>query len=306
MDPLLGQCELELGAGLTSEQVQQAIAGVSALVPLLTVRIDQALLDQANQLKVIANVAVGYDNIDVTAATAHGVWVTNTPGVLTEATADFTWAMILALIRRVIEGHRMMLAGAYHGWEHTMLLGVDLAGKLLGIVGLGQIGRAVARRAAGFGMQVVFYDPSAGEEEVDLGLIHARPVSLNELLGSADIVSLHTPLGPSTHHLIDASSLALMKPEAYLINTSRGPVVDEAALVEHLRRRRIAGAALDVYEQEPRIAPGLDQLDNVLLQPHLGSATRETRLRMARTAAENVLAVLQGRRPPNAVNDLPG
>jgi len=306
MDPLEGCCELVRADGLTSEEVRAQIEGFSALVPLLTVKVDEALLDAAQQLKVIANVAVGYDNIDVEAATARGIWVTNTPGVLTEATADFTWAMMLGLVRRVVEGHRMMLDGAYHGWEHTMLLGLDFADKVLGIVGLGQIGQAVARRAAGFGMQVLFADPTRTEAEVDLGLLRARRVSLDELLGCADIVSLHTPLTPQTRHLIDARRLALMKPQAYLINTSRGPVVDERALVEHLEQRRIAGAALDVYEEEPAMAPGLDRLDNVLLQPHLGSATREARLKMARTAANNVLAVLEGRRPPNAVNEVSG
>lgn len=303
LDPLEGRCELVRARGMSSDEVRAKIEGFWGLVPLLTVKLDEALLDAARGLKIIANVAVGYDNIDVAAATARGIWVTNTPGVLTEATADFTWALMLGLVRRIVEGQRMMLAGAYHGWEHTMLLGADLAGKVLGVVGFGQIGRAVARRAAGFGMQVLFSDPGVAEAEVDLGLLRAHRVPLDELLGAAEIVSLHTPLTSQTRHLIDARRLALMKPSAYLVNTSRGPVVDERALVAHLQQRRIAGAALDVYEEEPALAPGLAELDNVLLQPHLGSATRETRLLMAHTAANNVLAVLEGRRPPNAVND---
>jgi glyoxylate reductase len=303
LDPLEGRCELVRAQGMSSAEVRARIEGFWGLVPLLTVKLDEALLDAAKGLKIIANVAVGYDNIDIAAATARGIWVTNTPGVLTEATADFTWALMLGLVRRIVEGQRMMLAGAYHGWEHTMLLGADFAGKVLGVVGLGQIGRAVARRAAGFGMQVLFYDPAEPAAMVDLGLLKAQQVPLDELLGAADIVSLHTPLTPQTRHLIDARRLALMRPSAYLVNTSRGPVVDERALVEHLLQRRIAGAALDVYEEEPALAPGLAGLDNVLLQPHLGSATRETRLLMAHTAANNVLAVLEGRRPPNAVND---
>jgi glyoxylate reductase len=303
LDPLEGRCELVRALGMSNAEVRAGIEGFWGLVPLLTVKVDQPLLDAARGLKVIANVAVGYDNIDVAAATARGIWVTNTPGVLTEATADFTWALILGLVRRIVEGQRMMLAGAYHGWEHTMLLGADVAGKVLGVVGLGQIGRAVARRAAGFGMPVLFADPAEEAAVVDLGLLRAQQLPLDELLGAADIISLHTPLTPQTRHLIDARRLALMRPSAYLINTSRGPVVDERALVTHLQQRRIAGAALDVYEEEPAMAPGLDQLDNVLLQPHLGSATHETRLLMARTAANNVLAVLEGQRPPNAVND---
>lgn len=301
--PLEGRCELVRAHGMSSDEVRARIEGFWGLVPLLTVKLDEALLDAAKGLKIIANVAVGYDNIDVAAATARGIWVTNTPGVLTEATADFTWALMLGLVRRIVEGQRMMLAGAYHGWEHTMLLGADLAGKVLGVVGFGQIGRAVAQRAAGFGMQVLFSDPAEPAAVVDLGLLKAQQVPLDELLGAADIVSLHTPLTPQTRHLIDARRLALMRPSAYLVNTSRGPVVDERALVAHLQQRRIAGAALDVYEEEPSLAPGLAGLDNVLLQPHLGSATRETRLLMAHTAANNVLAVLEGRRPPNAVND---
>jgi glyoxylate reductase len=267
------------------------------------VKVDEAVLAVAERLKVVANHAVGFDNIDLQAASRRGIWVTNTPGVLTEATADLTWAAMLALIRRVVEGDAMTRAGRYTGWSPTLLLGADMAEKTLGIVGFGKIGRATARRAAGFDMRVLFHDPACVEPLVDLGPNKARCVaSLEELLRQADILSIHTPLSPETHHLINRERLELMKPTAYLINTARGPVVDEQALVEHLRQGRIAGAALDVYEHEPTLAPGLAQLSNVLLLPHLGSATRETRLNMARLAAENVHAVLQGREPKTPVN----
>lgn len=304
LDPLGDQYEFQQADGLTTEQVAERIEGVEGLIPLLTVRITDEVLRRADRLKVVANVAVGYDNIDVTAATRRGIWVTNTPGVLTEATADLTWAIMLGLVRRVIEGHQMMLEGRYHGWELTMLLGADMGGKTLGLVGFGQIGRAVARRAAGFEMEVIFFDPAVGAEQVDLGLTSARGVTLEELMRRADFVSLHAPLTDETHHLIDARRLGWMKPSAYLVNTSRGPVIDEAALVEHLRAGRIAGAALDVYEHEPRLAEGLAELENVLLLPHLGSATRETRTAMAQLAARNAHAVLSGQPPLTPVNRL--
>jgi len=267
------------------------------------VRVDAAVLEGADRLKVIANYAVGFDNIDLAAATARKIWVTNTPGVLTEATADLTWAALLALVRRVVEGDAVVRAGQFHGWGPTMLLGTTLSGKTLGIAGFGKIGRAVARRAAGFGMRVIYND-SACSGPVDLGPLTAECVDLDELLRQADVVSVHTPLGPDTHHLLDRRRLALMKPTAYLVNTARGPVVEEQALVELLQGRRLAGAALDVYEHEPVLAPGLAELDNVVLLPHLGSATREARLAMARLAAKNAHAVLQGRTPPNPVNSI--
>ena len=290
-----------VGDGLEGEALADAVRDVAALVPLLSVRVDEPLLQRAPELRIVANYAVGFDNVDLDAAARRRVWVTNTPGVLTEATADLAWSALLGVVRRVVAGHRMMASGSYDGWGATMLLGVDLYGKTLGIVGLGKIGRATARRAAGFGMRVVFHDSSTtGEVDLD-GLVTASSAGLDELLQLADFVSLHTPLTAETHHLIDARRLALMKPTAYLVNTSRGPVVDEAALVAHLRAGRIAGAALDVYEREPAMAPGLAELDNVLLLPHIGSATRETRTAMARTVAANVHAVLQGHDPPNPV-----
>ena len=304
LDLLLPHHEVTVADGLEdSAELVRAVANVDALIPLLTVQITDEVLAAARRLKVVANHAVGYDNVDVEAATRRGIFVTNTPGVLTEATADLTWAALLAVVRQVVPGDAMMRQGAYSGWSPTLMLGADMAGKTLGVVGFGAIGKAVARRAAGFEMKVLFTDVGAAGSEVDLGgLITARGVSLDELLQTADFVSLHVPLNQETHHLMDAARLAQMKPGAYLVNTSRGPVVDERALVAHLGAEGIAGAALDVYEQEPAMAPGLAELENVVLLPHLGSATLETRLRMAQTAAKNAHAVLQGEEPPNWVN----
>ncbi len=282
--------------------VLERVGRFDALLPLLTVAVDEELLAAASpRLRVVANYAVGFDNVDVPAATRRGVLVTNTPGVLTEATADLTWALILGIARRLVEGDRFMRAGQYDGWGPLLLLGADVAGKTLGIVGLGQIGRAVARRAAGFDMRILFHDTGA-QGEVDLGLTRAHGVSLEQLLGEADFVTIHTPLTEQTRHLIDAERLGLMKPTAHLINTARGPIVDEAALVSCLQRGGIAGAALDVFEREPAMAQGLADLDNVLVLPHLGSATVGARAGMARAAAANAHAVLSGRMPPNLVN----
>ena len=294
--------DVHVADGLTRGELKEAIAGVDALLPLLTVRVDEEILQRAHRLRVIANHAVGYDNVDLEAASRRGIWVTNTPDVLTEATADLTWACILAVVRRVVEGDSMTRAGRFEGWVPTLLLGTELRDKTLGVVGFGKIGRAVARRAAGFGVRVIYHDPGLAEGPVDLGLLTAESAPLDRLLAESDVVSLHTPLTPETRHLIDARRLAQMKPTAYLVNTSRGPVVDEAALVEHLRAGRLAGAALDVYEREPALTPGLAQLPSVVLLPHIGSATRETRLAMARLAADNIHAVLQGRDPITPVN----
>lgn len=304
LDLLSPHYEVTVADGLEDPaELARAVAEVDALIPLLTVKITDEVLAAARRLKVIANHAVGYDNVDVQAATRRGIIVTNTPGVLTEATADLAWAALLAVVRQVVPGDAMMRAGAYTGWSPTLMLGADMAGKTLGVVGLGAIGKAVARRAAGFEMEVLFHDPGQPSDAVEIGgLITARGVPLAELLSRSDFVSLHVPLNRETHHLMDAARLAQMKSGAYLVNTSRGPVVDEQALVAHLRAGGIAGAALDVYEQEPAMAEGLAGLQNVVLLPHLGSATLETRLRMAHTAAANAHAVLQGNEPPNWVN----
>jgi glyoxylate reductase len=302
LDVLQQHYDVHVADGLTQGELREAIVGVDALLPLLTVKVDAETLGRADRLKVIANHAVGYDNVDLEAAARRGIWVTNTPDVLTDATADLTWAAILAVVRRVVEGDSMTRAGRFEGWVPTLLLGMELGQKTLGIVGFGKIGRAVARRAAGFGMRVIYCDTGSAEGSVDLGLLTAESAPLDRLLSESDVVSLHTPLTPQTHHLMDSRRLSMMKPGAYLVNTSRGPVVDEAALVEHLQAGGLAGAALDVYEQEPALSPGLAQLGNVVLLPHIGSATRETRLAMARLAADNIHAVLQGRRPLTPVN----
>jgi glyoxylate reductase len=283
------------------DELSRAAADVDAIIPVVAARISEQVMAASDRLRVVANCAVGVDNVDVAAATRRGIRVTNTPGVLTEATADLTFAALLAVVRRVVEGDAMVRGGCFRGFGPTLLLGVDLQGKTLGVVGLGQIGRAVARRAAGFGLRVIFCDP-AQPEQVDLGLLQARRVGLEHLLRESDFVSLHTPLTPETRHLLDADRLALLRPGAFLVNTSRGPVVDEAALVERLRTGQLAGAALDVYEAEPALQPGLAELGNVVLLPHIGSATVETRRRMAQMAAANADAVLQGREPLNPVN----
>ena len=283
------------------EELLRRVAGADAVVSLLTERIDAELLDAAGpQLKVVANVAVGYDNIDVPACTERGVVATNTPGVLTDATADIAFGLILMATRRLGEGERLIRSGQDWKWGMFFLLGSGLQGKTLGVVGMGGIGQATARRAKAFGMEIVYQSRS----EIDPGIVAelgARRVDLDELLSISDVVSLHCPYGPATHHLIGAEQLTAMKDSAYLVNTARGPIVDEAALASALREGRIAGAGLDVYEQEPQVHPDLLELDNVVLLPHLGSATVETRTAMAVLAAENVLAVLGGQRPPTPI-----
>jgi glyoxylate reductase len=290
---------------LSIEELAEVAAGADALVTLLHDRVDDALLDAAgSQLRVVANVAVGYDNVDVAACARRGVVVTNTPGVLTEATADLAFALILMATRRLGEAERLVRLGEPWSWSMFFLLGTGIQGKTLGIVGLGQIGTAVARRGRAFGMEVAYAGrrPAAPALEAELG---ARRLALEELLETSDVVSLHCPLTPETRGLIDAAALARMKPTAFLVNTTRGPVVVEAALAEALRTGVIAGAGLDVYEREPTVHPDLLGLDNVALLPHLGSATVETRTAMAVLAAENAVAVLDGR-PALTPVSLPG
>jgi glyoxylate reductase len=291
--------DVDLYTGSTAisrEELHQRIAGKHALVCLLTDTIDAAVLDAAGpQLKIVANVAVGYNNIDVPACRARGVAVTNTPDVLTNACADFTWALILAVTRRLGEGERVVRAGKWGGWALDYMLGMELRGKQLGLVGLGRIGRAVADKAPAFGMTVAY----ATRTPADLpGATH---LPLDRLLATSDVVSLHCPMTPETKHLIDQKALTKMKRSAYLINTSRGPVVDEGALAWALKERLIAGAALDVYEKEPEIHSGLMALENVLLIPHLASATTETRTGMADLAASNAIAVVTGQPAPTPV-----
>ncbi|HZJ03759.1 MAG TPA: D-glycerate dehydrogenase, partial [Thermoleophilia bacterium] len=263
----------------------ELLAGVreaDALYCMLTDTIDAEVLDAAGpRLRVVSNMAVGYDNVDVPAATARGVLVTNTPGVLTETTADLAWALLLAAARRVVEGDRLVRGGGFHMWSPTMLLGGDVNGKTLGIVGMGRIGQAVARRSTGFGMKVLYTRPSGPLDtgSVPTGADWLHVDSLEELLRNSDFVSLHVPLSEETRHLLGRREFELMGPQGVLVNTSRGPVVDEAALVEALATGTLGAAALDVYEREPELAPGLSALTNVVLLPHLGSATRQTRAR---------------------------
>lgn len=276
---------------LSAGELVERAEGADALLTLLPDRVDAALLEALPRVRVVANYAVGYDNLDLEACTARGVWATNTPDVLTEATADLAWALLLSVARRVREGERLVREGGFVGWSPTMLLGQELYGRTIGIFGAGRIGQAVARRAEGFGMNVLRHSRRAG-------------VSREELFARADVLSLHCPLTPETRHAIDAAAFAQMKPSAILINTARGPVVDEEALVRALERGQIAGAGLDVYEEEPKVHPGLLGRDDVVLLPHLGSATHHTRRRMVEIAMDNILAALRGARPPNALNEL--
>jgi glyoxylate reductase len=285
--------DLYTGAkAISRDELLDRVAGTDAIVCLLTDAIDAAVVEAAGpQLKIVANVAVGYNNIDVAACRARGIAVTNTPDVLTNACADFTWGLILAVTRRLGEGERQLRAGEWRGWALDHMLGMELRGKQLGLVGVGRIGRAVAEKAPAFGMTVAFTARTAAD------LPGAVQMPLDRLLATSDVVSLHCPMTPETRHLIDKKALARMKRTAFLINTSRGPVVDEDALAWALKERLIAGAALDVYEKEPEIHPGLLTLENALLIPHLASATTETRTAMADLAVSNAIAVLNGHAP---------
>jgi glyoxylate reductase len=292
----------EHDAPLERADLHAAVRGATAVVTLLHDRVDADFLDAAGpQLRCVANVAVGYDNVDVAAATGRGVLVTNTPGVLTEATADLALGLILMVTRRLGEGERVIRGRTPWSWHMFYMLGTGLQGKTLGIVGLGAIGAAVARRARAFGMRIAYVARRRVHADLE-GELEAVRVPIEELLATADVVSLHCPLSEETRYLIDAERLRLMKPTAFLVNTARGPIVDEAALAEALRSGTIAGAALDVFEREPEVDPGLLELENAVLVPHLGSATRETRTAMAVLAARNAIAVCRGEPPPTPVN----
>ena len=276
------------------------LATADAAVTLLTDRVDAAFLDAAPRLRIVANVAVGYNNIDVEACRERGVVVTNTPGVLTDATADLAMALILMTTRRLGEGERLIRSGSAWQWGMFMMLGTGVQQRRLGIIGMGGIGTALARRARAFGMTIAYHNRSPISAEV-AGELDAERFDLDELLATSDVVSLNCPYSEATHHLIDGHALRMMRDDAVLINTARGPVVDEAALVNALREGFIGAAGLDVYENEPEVHPGLLTLDNVVLLPHLGSATVETRTAMAQLAARNVVEVLAGRPPLTAV-----
>ena len=287
--------------GIPRGELLKRVADCEALVCVITERVDQELLASAPKLRIAATVSVGYDHIDLAACTRRQVVVTNTPGVLDDTTADLAWALLMAVARRVVEGDRWVRSGEWHGWDLDQLVGGDVHGKTLGIVGFGRIGRRLARRALGFDMPVLYMSRGRAPAEVEKEL-RAEFADMERLLGESDFVSLHVPLLPETRHLISKASFRKMRRTAYLINTTRGPVVDEAALVEALASGQIAGAALDVYEHEPKVHPGLLPLKNVVLAPHIGSASVETRTKMAVMAAENAAAFFAGRRPPNALN----
>jgi lactate dehydrogenase-like 2-hydroxyacid dehydrogenase len=287
--------------GMSAEELARRIKGKQAVVSQLTDKFTPEVLARLDSIRVIANVAVGFDNIDVPAATRQGILVTNTPDVLTDTTADFAFALLLAAARRVVEGHHYVHSGEWTKWRVDLLVGQDVHHRTLGIFGMGRIGQAVARRAAGFSMRILYHDTRRAPEglEKELGL---QPVSAEDLLRESDFVSLHVPLMAETRHLIGAAQLRMMKPTAILVNTSRGPVVDEPALAEALAQHLIAAAGIDVYEHEPQVDPGLLKLENVVLAPHIASASVDTRIKMSMMAAENAVAALEGRRPPNLLN----
>lgn len=304
VDLLSAHCVMDVNAEdrpLPPAELRNRVKDCQGLVCLLLDKIDDELLTAGSQLKVISNVAVGYDNFDLAAATRRGIMLTNTPGVLTDTTADMAFALLMATARRLVEADRFVRDGLFTEWKIDLFQGWDIHHATLGIMGLGRIGMGVARRARGFDMRVIYFDEIRPKPEVEkeYGLTY---VDKDTLLREADFVTLHVPLLPNTRHLINAQTLGMMKPTAILINTSRGPVVDEAALAEALRTKKIAAAGLDVFEFEPKVHPELLKLSNVILAPHIASASIATRTRMATLAAENCLAALDGKVPPNLVN----
>jgi glyoxylate reductase len=285
---------------LAKERLIQKVRNKDGLLSLLVDTIDREVLEAAPHLRIIANCAVGFDNIDIASARLRGILVTNTPAVLTETTADLTWTLLLAVARRIPEAENFTRSGRFKGWALDLFLGKEVSGKRLGIVGLGRIGRAVAQKAKAFRMEVIYYDPHRlnREEEKNLGVSF---LPLDEVLAGSDFITIHASLTPETHHLISTPEFRRMKKEAILVNAARGPIVDERALVEALQKRRIWGAGLDVYEREPEIESELKNLRNVVLLPHIGSATYETRLKMALMAAKNLVQGLNGERPDNLI-----
>ena len=285
---------------LTKEEIIQGIQEKDGLLCLLTDPIDREVIFAESRLRMIASYAVGYDNIDINAATERGIPVSNTPGVLTDATAEMAWALLFAVARRIVEGDRFTRAGKFKGWDPLLMHGQDIGGKTLGVIGAGRIGTAFALKSKGLNMKVLYVNQSKNKViEQQLG---AQKVDLEDALTQSDFISLHVPLRPETHHFISTNELQMMKKTAVLINTSRGPVVDERALIQALKKQEIFGAGLDVYEHEPRVSKELQHLDNVVLQPHAASATHESRTNMAVMAAENMIAGLQGKIPPHCVN----
>ncbi len=296
--------EYEIGkpdGDISKKDLLKKITDKDGLLPLLVDTIDKDVLNAALSLRIIANCAVGYNNIDITSAKEKGIMVTNTPRVLTETTAELTWALIFAVARRIPQAHIYTQDNLYRGWALDLFLGQELHGKRLGIVGMGRIGHAVASKAKAFNMDIVYHDPSVKLSPEEQAGLRATPLSLEGLLRTSDIITLHTTLTPKTFHLISGKNIHLMKKTAILINVSRGPVVEERALADALQKGMIWGAGLDVYEDEPTIHPKLFGLDNIVLLPHIGSATLETRLRMAFTAAKNLVQALRGEKPDNLV-----
>jgi lactate dehydrogenase-like 2-hydroxyacid dehydrogenase len=285
----------------SADELRRRLAGKDGALTSGADRIDAAILDAAPKLRAVCNVAVGYNNLDVAALTERGILATNTPGVLDDTTADMAWALLLAAARRLTEAERWLRAGQWKGWKNDQMLGVDVHHATLGIIGMGRIGQTMARRAKGFSMRVLYHNrkrcPASVEKETG-----AKYATLEKLLKESDFVSLHLPYSPESHHLIGAQQIALMKPTAVLVNAARGGIVDDAALLQALKEKRIAAAGLDVFEGEPKFNPGFLDLDNVALAPHIGSATRATRMKMNMLAVKNLTAALSGKRPPNLVN----
>ena len=306
LDKLSSECDLKINrTSLTKEELKQKVSGSDAVISYLTDRIDQDIIDRGTKLKIIANYGAGFNNIDVTYASERGIWVTNTPNVLHETTADLTWAMILGTARRIIPADRYTRESKFQGWSAQLFLGGDVYEKTLGIIGLGEIGRSVARRAIGFNMRTLYYQRNRLPEEEEKKL-NVEYAVFEKVLRESDFLTLHVPLTEETEYMIGNDEITLMKKTAYLIHTARGKVVDDYALVAALREDRLAGAALDVYEDEPELTEGMKELDNLMILPHIGSASFETRDRMALLVADNILDALEGKTPRSLVPGYPG
>ena len=305
LDKLSSECDLKINrTSLTKEELKQKVSGSDAVISYLTDRIDQDIIDRGTKLKIIANYGAGFNNIDVTYASERGIWVTNTPNVLHETTADLTWAMILGTARQIVSADRYTREGKFQGWGAKLFLGGDVHEKTLGIIGLGEIGRSVARRAIGFNMRTLYHQRNRlpKEEEKKLNVEYA---TFEKILRESDFLTLHVPLTEETEYMIGNDEIALMKKTAYLIHTARGKVIDDYALVAALREGRLAGAALDVYEDEPELTEGMRELDNLMILPHIGSASFETRDKMALLVADNILDALEGKTPRSLVPGYP-
>ena len=305
LDKLSSECDLKINrTSLTKEELKQKVSGSDAVISYLTDRIDQDIIDRGTKLKIIANYGAGFNNIDVTYASERGIWVTNTPNILHETTADLTWAMILGAARRIVSADRYMREGKFQGWGAKLFLGGDVYEKTLGIIGLGEIGRSVARRAIGFNTRTLYHQRNClpKEEERELNVEFS---SLEKILRESDFLTLHVPLTDETEYMIGNDEIALMKKTAYLIHTARGKVIDDYALVAALREGRLAGAALDVYEDEPELTEGMRELDNLMILPHIGSASFATRDKMALLVADNILDALSGKTPRSLVPSYP-